>query len=56
MLLRTTSVVSHRQRSHGVGGLHHGDVGHGPDPMGQDQEAFNACAVLISAGTALHLG
>lgn len=27
-----------------------------PDPMGQDQETFNACAVLIEAGTALHIG
>ncbi|MGW1170567.1 hypothetical protein [Streptomyces sp. NPDC002550] len=27
-----------------------------PDPMGGDQEAFNACAVLIEAGTALHVG
>ncbi|WP_063781236.1 arsenate reductase/protein-tyrosine-phosphatase family protein [Streptomyces maremycinicus] len=27
-----------------------------PDPMGQAQEAFNECAVLISAGTALHIG
>jgi protein-tyrosine phosphatase len=27
-----------------------------PDPMGKDQEAFNACAVLIEAGTALHVG
>ncbi|MFF7357221.1 MULTISPECIES: low molecular weight protein-tyrosine-phosphatase [Streptomyces] len=27
-----------------------------PDPMGKDQEAFNACAVLIETGTALHLG
>ncbi|MFG3033563.1 hypothetical protein ACGFZJ_34270 [Streptomyces sp. NPDC048253] len=27
-----------------------------PDPIGQDQEAFNECAVLISAGTALHIG
>ncbi|MGW5465179.1 arsenate reductase/protein-tyrosine-phosphatase family protein [Streptomyces sp. NPDC003996] len=26
-----------------------------PDPMGKDQEAFNACAVLIEAGTALHV-
>lgn len=27
-----------------------------PDPMGKDQETFNACAVLIEAGTALHVG
>ncbi|MER6076552.1 low molecular weight phosphotyrosine protein phosphatase [Streptomyces sp. NPDC001817] len=27
-----------------------------PDPMGKDQEAFHACAVLIEAGTALHVG
>ncbi|MEU9397603.1 low molecular weight phosphotyrosine protein phosphatase [Streptomyces sp. NPDC048324] len=27
-----------------------------PDPMGQDDAAFNHCAVLIEAGTALHLG
>ncbi|MER6474479.1 hypothetical protein [Streptomyces collinus] len=27
-----------------------------PDPMGKDQDAFNACAVLIEAGTALHVG
>ncbi|MEU6284913.1 low molecular weight phosphotyrosine protein phosphatase [Streptomyces sp. NPDC047028] len=27
-----------------------------PDPMGKDQETFNACAVLIDAGTALHVG
>ncbi|MEU1408754.1 hypothetical protein ABZ471_41890 [Streptomyces sp. NPDC005728] len=27
-----------------------------PDPLGNDQEAFNACAVLIEAGTALHVG
>ncbi|KUM97354.1 hypothetical protein AQI95_41785 [Streptomyces yokosukanensis] len=26
-----------------------------PDPMGKDQEAFNACAILIEAGTALHI-
>ncbi|MFI1767543.1 low molecular weight protein-tyrosine-phosphatase [Streptomyces sp. NPDC020800] len=26
-----------------------------PDPMGKDQDAFNACAVLIEAGTALHI-
>ncbi|MFC9932548.1 hypothetical protein [Streptomyces sp. NPDC127190] len=25
-------------------------------PMGNDQDAFNACAVLIEAGTALHVG
>ncbi|GAA2720466.1 MULTISPECIES: low molecular weight phosphotyrosine protein phosphatase [Streptomyces] len=27
-----------------------------PDPMGQDDDAFHDCAVLIEAGTALHLG
>ncbi|NED92336.1 hypothetical protein G3I76_71285 [Streptomyces sp. SID11233] len=27
-----------------------------PDPMGQSDEVFNDCAVLIEAGTALHLG
>lgn len=27
-----------------------------PDPMGKDQEVFNACAVLIEAATALHVG
>ncbi|MFF1444627.1 hypothetical protein [Streptomyces sp. NPDC058295] len=27
-----------------------------PEPIGQDQEAFNECVVLISAGTALHIG
>ncbi|MFJ4854043.1 low molecular weight phosphotyrosine protein phosphatase [Streptomyces sp. NPDC088730] len=27
-----------------------------PDPMGQDQDAFNRCAVLIETGTALHIG
>ncbi|WP_233435958.1 MULTISPECIES: low molecular weight phosphotyrosine protein phosphatase [Streptomyces] len=27
-----------------------------PDPMGQDDAAFNECAVLIEAGTALHIG
>ncbi|WLQ33865.1 low molecular weight phosphotyrosine protein phosphatase [Streptomyces castrisilvae] len=27
-----------------------------PDPMGQDDAVFNDCAVLIEAGTALHLG
>lgn len=27
-----------------------------PDPMGKDSDAFNDCAVLIEAGTALHLG
>ncbi|MEU9478644.1 low molecular weight phosphotyrosine protein phosphatase [Streptomyces sp. NPDC048191] len=27
-----------------------------PDPMGKDQQAFNSCAVLIEAGTALHVG
>ncbi|MBA4863757.1 low molecular weight phosphotyrosine protein phosphatase [Streptomyces sp. PSKA54] len=27
-----------------------------PDPMGQGDDAFNECAVLIEAGTALHLG
>ncbi|MFJ1812331.1 MULTISPECIES: hypothetical protein [unclassified Streptomyces] len=26
------------------------------DPMGQNQETFNECAVLIAAGTALHIG
>ncbi|MEU6090867.1 hypothetical protein ABZ865_29555 [Streptomyces sp. NPDC047085] len=26
-----------------------------PDPMGKDQEAFTACAVLIEAGTAPHV-
>ncbi|GGZ93379.1 arsenate reductase/protein-tyrosine-phosphatase family protein [Streptomyces bluensis] len=26
-----------------------------PDPMGQDDDAFNDCAVLIEAGTALHV-
>jgi protein-tyrosine phosphatase len=26
-----------------------------PDPMGQAQEVFNDCAVLIEAATALHL-
>ncbi|MFI9256041.1 low molecular weight phosphotyrosine protein phosphatase [Streptomyces sp. NPDC053069] len=35
-------------------GLYLGD-GDVPDPMGQGQEAFNACAVLIEAGTALHV-
>ncbi|MEU8034634.1 low molecular weight protein-tyrosine-phosphatase [Streptomyces sp. NPDC049099] len=33
--------------------LGHSDV---PDPMGKDQDAFNTCAVLIEAGTALHVG
>lgn len=27
-----------------------------PDPMGQGDDAFNDCAVLIEAGTTLHLG
>ncbi|MFF7359096.1 low molecular weight protein-tyrosine-phosphatase [Streptomyces filipinensis] len=27
-----------------------------PDPIGKDQAAFNDCAVLIEAGTALHVG
>lgn len=27
-----------------------------PDPMGQGEDAFNDCAVLIEAGTALHVG
>ncbi|KMS74180.1 hypothetical protein ACM01_14745 [Streptomyces viridochromogenes] len=27
-----------------------------PDPMGQGDEVFNDCAVLIEAGTALHIG
>ncbi|MCW8218925.1 low molecular weight phosphotyrosine protein phosphatase [Streptomyces halstedii] len=27
-----------------------------PDPMGQDDAAFNECAVLIEAGTVLHTG
>jgi protein-tyrosine phosphatase len=27
-----------------------------PDPMGQDDAAFDECAVLIEAGTALHTG
>ncbi|MEU6111031.1 hypothetical protein ABZ853_21820 [Streptomyces albidoflavus] len=27
-----------------------------PDPMGKDSDAFNDCAVLVEAGTALHLG
>lgn len=27
-----------------------------PDPMGQDQDTFNACAVVIEAGTVLHIG
>lgn len=27
-----------------------------PDPMGQGEEVFNDCAVLIETGTALHLG
>ncbi|MES9558639.1 MULTISPECIES: low molecular weight phosphotyrosine protein phosphatase [unclassified Streptomyces] len=27
-----------------------------PDPMGKGDEAFNECAVLIEAGTALHIG
>lgn len=27
-----------------------------PDPMGQDDDAFNDCAVLMEAGTALHIG
>ncbi|MFF4403642.1 low molecular weight phosphotyrosine protein phosphatase [Streptomyces sp. NPDC001404] len=27
-----------------------------PDPMGRGDDAFNDCAVLIEAGTALHLG
>jgi protein-tyrosine phosphatase len=27
-----------------------------PDPMGQSDEAFNDCAVLIETGTMLHLG
>jgi protein-tyrosine phosphatase len=26
-----------------------------PDPMGKDDAAFNECAVLIEAGTALHV-
>ncbi|KJY42409.1 hypothetical protein VR41_07800 [Streptomyces sp. NRRL B-1568] len=26
-----------------------------PDPMGQGDDAFNECAVLIEAGTALHI-
>ncbi|WP_323188122.1 hypothetical protein [Streptomyces sp. NBC_00237] len=33
--------------------LGHEDV---PDPMGRGEEAFRECAVLIEAGTALHLG
>ncbi|MEU5163975.1 low molecular weight phosphotyrosine protein phosphatase [Streptomyces sp. NPDC020875] len=27
-----------------------------PDPMSQDQNTFNHCAVVIEAGTALHIG
>ncbi|MFD9424003.1 MULTISPECIES: hypothetical protein [unclassified Streptomyces] len=27
-----------------------------PDPMGQDENTFNDCAVLIEAGTAPHIG
>ncbi|MGI5380553.1 low molecular weight phosphotyrosine protein phosphatase [Streptomyces sp. CA-251387] len=27
-----------------------------PDPMGQGDQVFNDCAVLIDAGTALHVG
>ncbi|MGW5285018.1 low molecular weight protein-tyrosine-phosphatase [Streptomyces collinus] len=27
-----------------------------PDPMGEDQATFHACAVLIEAATALHVG
>lgn len=27
-----------------------------PDPIGQDETTFNDCAVLIEAGTALHIG
>jgi protein-tyrosine phosphatase len=27
-----------------------------PDPMGKDDAAFNDCAVLIEAGSALHVG
>ncbi|MFF1320720.1 hypothetical protein [Streptomyces sp. KS_5] len=27
-----------------------------PDPIGQGEDAFNDCAVLIEAGTALHIG
>ncbi|MFB6862845.1 low molecular weight phosphotyrosine protein phosphatase [Streptomyces virginiae] len=27
-----------------------------PDPMGQDETAFNDCALVIEAGTALHIG
>lgn len=27
-----------------------------PDPIGQGDEVFNDCAVLIEAGTALHIG
>ncbi|MCX4740769.1 arsenate reductase/protein-tyrosine-phosphatase family protein [Streptomyces antibioticus] len=26
-----------------------------PDPMGQDENAFNDCAVVIEAGTSLHI-
>ncbi|MGH3565266.1 MAG: hypothetical protein ACRDRH_04390 [Pseudonocardia sp.] len=53
-VLETLHAISGERYAHKLG-LYLGDRDV-PDPMGQDDEAFNECAVLIEAATALHTG
>lgn len=53
-VLATLRAVSGEHHAHKLGlYLQDRDV---PDPMGQGEDVFNECAVLIEAGTALHIG
>lgn len=53
-VLATLRAICGERNAHKVG-LYLGDRDV-PDPMGRSDEAFNECAVLIEAGTALHIG
>lgn len=53
-VLATLQAVCGENNAHRLG-LYLGDRDI-PDPMGHRDEAFNECAVLIEAGTALHIG
>lgn len=52
-ILETLRAISGEATAHKLG-LYLGDRDV-PDPMGQGDDAFNDCAVLIEAGTALHI-
>ncbi|WP_406514984.1 hypothetical protein OH809_08610 [Streptomyces sp. NBC_00873] len=52
-VLETLRAICGEQNTHKLR-LYLGDRGV-PDPMGQGDEVFNECAVLIEAGTALRI-